>query len=325
MSKPTILVTGGAGFIGSQVNKVLQEAGYETIVLDDLSTGTKEAVTRGKLIIGDIADQPLLREIFNTYPIQAVIHLAASIDVGESIQNPSKYFKNNFEKTMSLIEVMNEFHIQLLIFSSTAAVYGEPEKIPVDESHPTQPINPYGESKLKVEEAIANTDGLKYISLRYFNAAGGDPDHEIPNLKPKESNLIPIVLRRLKEKNGTITINGTDYATEDGTCIRDYIHIDDLAQAHRVALDHLINGGDSGIFNLGNGRGFSVREVIASAEKITGRKVEVKEGPRREGDPQKLIADCTKAQTVLGWKQQYPDIDQMVRHGWEALNPQVFK
>lgn len=320
--RKTILVIGGAGYIGSHVVKILHQSGYLPITLDNLSTGNAKAVTRGVLIEGNMADSQLLNKIFQSHPVVAVMHFAACIDVGESVMNPEKYYVNNVSNTLNLLHVMRTYQVNTFIFSSSAAIFGLPIQDRISEFHPCNPINPYGKSKWMVENILKDYDhayGLRYCCLRYFNAAGGDPDREIANCKTKESNLIPIVLRSLKFGDGSVKINGTDYATPDGTCIRDYIHIVDLAHAHIAALDYLLNGQPSCCFNLGNGKGFSVREVIRAAEQITHRKPHIIEGPRRPGDPPVLLADGSLAKEKLGWFPQYPDLTTMIQHAWQAL------
>lgn len=321
-----ILVTGGAGFIGSYVNKLLHQAGYETIILDNLSTGSRSVVRQGTFVEGNCGDVEVLKSLFSQYPIDAVMHFAALIDVGESISKPALYYENNVAGTLNLLKMMNQFDVKKLIFSSSAAVYGNPQQeLPIKETDPCLPINPYGESKLMVEKILRDCDRayqLKSCSLRYFNAAGGDPDGEIKFEKKHISNLIPLILRGIKS-SVPLTIYGTDYPTKDGTCIRDYIHIHDLATAHLLALEKLFQGGKTDCFNLGNGSGFSVREVIAAAEKVTGIQVQVIEGARRPGDPPLLIADSQKAQRDLNWKTRYPDLETIIAHAWQAMNPSL--
>lgn len=322
MKNKTILIAGGAGYIGSHVNKMLNLSGYKTIVLDNLSRGNSSAVTQGTFVQGDIKDKKLLAEIFSTYKIDAVMHFAAFIDVGESTTNPSKYYQNNVAATLNLLECMKEHDIKTFIFSSTAAIFGIPQENLIAETHPKQPINPYGNSKLMVEWMLSDFDkayGIKSGCLRYFNAAGGDPDSEIKYSEKKESNLIPIILKNLKS-NGIVTIYGTDYETRDGTCIRDYIHVNDLGSAHLLCMEKLFETCESASYNLGNGQGFSVREVIQAAEKITGLKVNVIEGDRRAGDPPFLVADSGKARKELGWVPKFSSIDQMIAHAWRAMN-----
>lgn len=312
----TILITGGAGFIGSHVNDMLNKGGHATVVLDNLSTGVREAVMQGTFIEGDIADTPLLDKIFTTYKIDVVMHFAASIDVGESITNPAKYFKNNLANTINLLNAMIRHKVNIFIFSSTAAVYGNPLNTLIDENHPCIPINPYGTSKLMVEQILFDfaKHGLKYCALRYFNAAGGDPNGKIKNFKKIEHNLIPSILRTSK-----VTIYGSDYDTPDGTCIRDYIHVTDLGAAHIAAMERLFHGGSSACYNLGNGNGFSVREIIASVEEVTKQEIKIAEGPRRAGDPPVLVADSKRARKELGWTPQYPNIDKIIEDAWQGL------
>lgn len=318
-----VLVTGGAGFIGSIVNQKLYENGYETIVLDNLSRGSQDAVRHGKFIKGDISDKHLLDQIFSSYPIDAVMHFAAFLDVGESMSDPLKYYGNNVASTIHLLEAMHEHHINVFIFSSSATIFGLPDCDAIDEKQPYHPINPYGESKLMVETILRDLSrayGLRFCALRYFNAAGGDPHGLIKNHKTKESNLIPVLLRSLKKPNESLTIFGTDYPTKDGTCIRDYIHVDDLASAHILAMEKLCAGGPSCCYNLGNHKGYSVREVITAAEGVTHQKVNVIEGERRAGDPPFVIADSAKAKEELGWNPQYPSLEMMIEHAWKAMD-----
>lgn len=322
MHHKTILVVGGAGFIGSHVNKMLHQAGYRTIVLDNLSSGSELAVTHGTFIKGDLADTNCLNSLFSTHKIDAVMHFAALIDVGESVRDPAPYYKNNVANTLNLLQAMTQHSVKTFIFSSSAAIYGIPREIFITEDHPCNPINPYGETKWMVERMLKDFEvsyGLKSISLRYFNAAGGDPEGEIKNYKSKETNLIPLVLRSLKEPHGKITIFGTDYPTPDGTCIRDYIHISDLGDAHILAMEQLFAGGNSTVYNLGNGQGFSVREVIRTVEEVTKRKVTCVEGARRPGDPPVLVANAEKAQIDLGWLPRYTSLGTIVEHAWKAI------
>lgn len=325
MSKKTILVVGGAGYIGSHVNEMLQQTGYNTVVLDNLSRGSPQAVHRGILIKGESANQDLLNKIFTEYQIDAVMHFAALTDVGESMIAPLKYHHNNVANTITLLNAMQQHQIKIFIFSSTAAIFGMPQTKKISEDHPCNPINPYGNSKWLVEKILddlVRANQIKCGCLRYFNAAGGDPRGNIKSLimSRKETNLIPIILRSLKEKKSAVSIYGTDYPTPDGTCVRDYIHIEDLGTAHILLMEKLFSGMESTNFNLGNGEGFSVRQVIATAEHVTGLKVNAIESDRRPGDPPILLADSRKAEQILGWQRKYPSLDIMIKHAWEAMN-----
>ncbi len=319
-AKPTILVTGGAGYIGSHAVLALQGAGYEVIVLDNLVHGHRELVEKVlqvKLIVGDTSDRALLDHLFATHPITAVMHFAAYIAVGESVTNPAKYYHNNVVGTLTLLEAMVAASIKQFVFSSTCAIYGVPKTIPLVEDHPQDPISPYATSKQMVEQILADFDtayGLKSVSFRYFNAAGAEPSGLLGEDHSPETHLIPLVLLAALGKLESISILGTDYPTPDGTCIRDYIHVMDLAQAHVLGLEYLLNGGDSQAFNLGNGSGFSVREVIETAKLVTGREIEIVERDRRTGDPPVLVGSSDKARKVLGWQPQYPDIKEIMTH-----------
>lgn len=320
--KKCILVVGGAGFIGSHVNEYLHRNGYDTVVLDNLSHGHQDAVRQGTFIQGDVGDGALLDKIFLSYPIDAVMHFAAFIDVGESVKDPLKYYINNVSNTMQLLDRMHQHGIKVFIFSSTAAIFGNPQEDCVNETHPCEPINPYGRSKLMVETILKDMSAaydLNYCCLRYFNAAGGDPERILKNYKEKESNLIPLVLRSVIAP-ASVTIFGTDYPTQDGTAIRDYIHVMDLAAAHIQAMERLFEGNPSTCYNLGNGQGFSVKEVIETVQKVTGRSVKVIEGPRREGDPCKLVASSQKAMLELNWQPRYCSLETIIEDAWKALN-----
>lgn len=308
----TLLITGAAGYIGSFVNKLLLERGFQTIILDNLSKGKKEYVVGGELIVGNFGDRQLLKTIFKR-KIDAVLHFAAHTDVGESVLKPFKYYENNVVNTLILLEEMEKAAVKKLIFSSSAAVYGHPEEEPIRETARQKPINPYGETKRVVEEMIRWTN-FDAISLRYFNAAGADPDGKLLYRNPSPTNLIPILLNGLSEQK-PFTLFGEDYPTEDGTCVRDYIHIYDLATGHLLALEALAKG-KKGAYNLGNGKGYSVLQVVAAVEKVTGKKVNLIRGPRREGDPTLLLADATKARQELGWQTRYPGLEQMVHDAW---------
>jgi UDP-glucose 4-epimerase len=317
----SILVTGGAGFIGSNVNKLLHLHGFETIILDNLTQGDRRACKGGTFIEGDLGDAKLLSQIFCNNNIAGVMHFGAYINVGESVVKPAEYYENNFVKTLTLINSMVKHNINHLVFSSSAAVYGLPETATIKEDHVCLPINPYGETKLMIEKALLDYEkayGLRSVALRYFNASGGDPEGEIKNYQKKDLNLIPIVLRNIIKKQ-PVSVFGTDYPTPDGTCIRDYIHVYDLGTAHLLALEHLMAGRTSSHFNLGNGVGASVKEVIEAAFNVTGKKVPIKEVHRREGDPSILIADPTKAMTELGWKPKFGDLEMMIDHAWKAM------
>lgn len=322
MTKKTVLITGGAGFIGSHVNQKLHEANYQTIVLDNLCRGFREAVLNGIFIHGDLQDAALLHQIFSTYKIDAVMHFAAYIDVGESVQDPLKYYQNNVAGTLQLLQAMCRHQTKVSIFSSSAAVYGVPDKPSISESHPCQPINPYGRTKLYIEEILkdlSHSNAIKFTALRYFNAAGGDPQSKIKNFRQKEHNLIPKVLRCI-QKNQPIKIYGTDYPTPDGTCIRDYIHVNDLASAHIKAMEKLMQGESSNVYNLGNGKGFSVKEVIETAFKVTGKEIAIIEDKRREGDPPILIADSSKAKQELEWEPKHPSLKEIIADAWTSMS-----
>lgn len=317
-----ILVVGGAGYIGSHMVLALQAAGYEPIVLDNLSKGHADAVCSAQLIAGELADKALLRKIFTEHDIAAVMHFAAFIEVGESVKFPLKYYQNNVAATLNLLEVMLQYHVQQFIFSSTAAVFGNPEYTPIDEAHPCQPINPYGQSKYMVEyilQDLARSHGLHYASLRYFNAAGADPKGRAGERHEPESHLIPLLLQVAKGERENITVFGRDYPTQDGTCIRDYIHISDICDAHLLALNKLQEGEQQIICNLGNGQGFSVQQVIDTVRDVTGHPIPVLDGPRRAGDPAILVADATLAKKILGWEPKFPDLKTIVDHAWKFM------
>lgn len=314
-----ILVTGGAGYIGSHMVDMLVSRGYETYVLDSLVSGYADAVLGAELIQGDFGDTELLHKLFQQHKFDAVMHFAGFIQVGESVQNPSKYYQNNVANTLNLLDVMTEYKVSKFIFSSTAAVFGEPEYVPIDGLHPKKPVNPYGHSKLMVEQILQDYDvayGLKSVCLRYFNAAGADPETRLGERHDPETHLIPLVLQVASRRREEIYIYGDDYDTPDGTCIRDYIHIVDLCEAHLLALQSLLKGGTSDAYNLGNGAGYSVLEIIETAKKITGKDIKVVTAERRAGDPARLIADSSRAKQELGWQPQY-DLAAIVRHAWQ--------
>lgn len=314
-----ILIVGGAGYIGSHINKELTKEGYKTVVFDNLGSGHKELVKWGEFVQGDLKNIEEIRSVFKKYPIEIVLHFSAFKAVGESVIDPQKYYQNNVSNTLNLLRVMLENGVKKFIFSSTAATYGDPKYIPLDENHPQNPINPYGESKLMVEHIIRDYSkayDFRYVSLRYFNACGADLDGEIGEWQGSGLNLIPLVLDAAIGAKEDIKVFGTDYETKDGTCVRDYIHVYDLATAHVLALKYLLNDGKSDCFNLGNGKGFSVKEVVKMAKKITGVDFKVTETGRREGDPPILLADATKAQKILGWKTKYPDLETIISSAW---------
>lgn len=315
-----ILVCGGAGYIGSHINKMLNQQGYETVVFDNLVYGHKEAVKWGELLIGDLADTDALKELFDRYDFDAVFHFAAYAYVGESVENPEKYYFNNVANTLNLLHAMKEHGVNKIIFSSTCATYGEPERVPITEDMPQNPINPYGVTKLMVERIFKDYNhayGLQFVVLRYFNAAGADPDGEIGESHDPETHIIPLVLDAASGLRPDVKVFGTDYDTPNGSCVRDYIHVTDLASAHLLALHHLEEGKPSDFFNLGNERGTSVLEVVESVRRVTGKEFTATIAPRRPGDPAKLVGSSRKAQEILGWKPEYADIETIVKHAWK--------
>ncbi|OGP89555.1 MAG: UDP-glucose 4-epimerase GalE [Deltaproteobacteria bacterium RBG_16_47_11] len=314
-----ILVTGGAGYIGSHVVKELLHRNYKPIVFDNLQTGHRNAAKDALLIEGDLSDQKKLKETFQSQPIDTVMHFAANCLVGESVQNPVKYFNNNVRNGLHLLEMMEAFEIKKIVFSSSAAVYGEPKTIPIREDHPCLPTNPYGETKWifeKVLQAFHDGGKLNFISLRYFNAAGADPEGKFGEDHAPETHLIPLVIKAALD-GASVPVFGTDYHTPDGTCIRDYIHVIDLAHAHILALGKLDQERISGIYNLGNGNGFSVREVIETVRKISGREVASVDSSRRPGDPARLVASSKKIREELGWIPNFPDLETIVETAWK--------
>lgn len=321
--KPMILVTGGAGYIGSHAVLALKQAGYQVLILDNLVYGHQdivEQVLQVPLVVGSTCDRPLLDRLFSSHNIAAVMHFAAYAYVGESVTKPAKYYHNNVVGTLTLLEAMVAANVKKFVFSSTCATYGIPEKIPITEDHPQSPINPYGATKLMVERMLQDFEpaySLKSVSFRYFNAAGADPNGQLGEDHNPETHLIPLVLQTALGKRDSIGIFGTDYDTPDGTCIRDYIHVNDLAFAHILGLEYLLNGGNTDFFNLGNGGGFSVKEVIAQAEKITGKKIKVVASDRRPGDPPVLVGSSDKAKRILGWSPQYSDLSDIIAHAWQ--------
>jgi UDP-glucose 4-epimerase len=313
-----VLVVGGAGYIGSHMVKMLGQRGCSVTTLDDLSSGHRDAVLCGDFVQGDMADRSVLDAVLSR-GFDAVMHFASFIQVGESVQQPAKYYQNNVVNTLGLLDAMRAHGVSRFIFSSTAATFGEPQYSPIDEQHPQQPINPYGRTKLMVEQAIADYDrayGLKSVCLRYFNAAGADPEGQLGERHEPETHLIPLVLQAASGRRPHIGVFGRDYDTPDGTCIRDYIHIEDLCSAHWLALQSLMGSAGSQAYNLGNGHGFSVQEVIDTAERVTGRKVPVVNEPRRAGDPARLVADASLVRQQLGWQPKFADLDTIVAHAW---------
>ncbi len=314
-----ILVTGGAGYIGSHTARFLLERGHDVHVLDDLSKGFAHNVPEGRLHVVNLHDAAALDGLFGTHRFEAVIHFAAFIAVGESVRESERYFRNNVGGSLSLLEAMRRHHVRRLVFSSTAAVYGNPEQTPITEDSPVRPVNPYGESKLMTETTLRWLDecsALRFVALRYFNACGAEARFGIGEEHEPETHLIPLIFRAIRTGE-PLTVFGSDYATPDGTCIRDYIHVSDLASAHLSALDSLMNGGSSGIYNAGTGKGYSVLEVIRAAGIVTGKEVPYKIGARREGDPAELVADSQKLQKTLGWSPRYDTLESMVASAWE--------
>lgn len=323
-SKGTLLVTGGAGYIGSHTVKHLLAHHERIVVLDNLVFGHREALPldRVTFIQGDMSDAGLMDQLFAQHQPEAVLHFAAFAFVGESVENPLKYYRNNLAAPLTVLEAMQKHGTRRFIFSSTCATYGNPVSIPMDETHPQAPVNPYGESKFMLERVLKDCDqafGLKSVFLRYFNASGCDLEGEIGEDHRPETHLIPRVLMAATGEIESLTVFGTDYPTPDGTCIRDYIHVEDLAKAHALALDYLRKGGDSVAVNLGTGRGFSVREIIATAEAVTGKTIPVSYGPRRAGDPPELVANPAKAKAVLGWEAELKEPRQHIESAWKWM------
>ncbi len=319
-----VLVIGGAGYIGAHMVKRLCRAGHAVYVLDNLSTGFRELARYGRLVMGDLADTELLEQLFREHRFDGVMHFAAASLVGESMQDPGKYYRNNVANTLNLLEAMVRHKVKHFIFSSTAATFGEPEYVPIDESHPQRPINPYGASKLMVERMLQDfhaAHGLNSVCLRYFNACGADPEGELGECHDPETHLIPLILQAASGRREAITVFGRDYPTEDGTCIRDYIHIEDLCSAHALALEALMCGDKQGAlaYNLGNCQGYSVQQVIEAVNRVVaedGKRLTVEEGERRPGDPAVLVADAALAKRELGWQPQYAELEIIIRHAW---------
>ena len=320
-----LLVVGGAGYIGSHMVKMLVNSGHNVVILDNLSTGFRELAIYGELIVGDLADESLLDDLFSKYQFDGVLHFAAASLVGESMTDPAKYYRNNVSNTINLLDAMVKHNVKSFVFSSSAAVYGEPNSDLIDESHAKDPINPYGSTKLMIERILqdyASAYGLNSISLRYFNACGADPESELGECHDPETHLIPLILQAASGRRESITVFGHDYATDDGTCVRDYVHINDLCTAHALAFDKLIGSNDCGAlsYNLGNSSGFSVQQVIDVVQTVVskdGCSVTVEDGERRAGDPATLVADAAKAKSELNWQPKYDDLEVIVGHAWE--------
>jgi len=317
-----ILVTGGAGYIGSHCVVDLTRTGYDCVVLDNLSYGHEEALRTKNFCKVDLSDIEEVKKVFQKYPIEAVIHFAAFAYVGESVTNPQKYYYNNVVNTLNLLNAMLENNVKKIVFSSTCATYGNPQYAPIDEKHPQSPINPYGMTKLMIEKILQDYDrayGLKYIALRYFNASGADNAENIGESHDPETHLIPLVIQAALGKRENIKVFGSDYDTPDGTCVRDYIHVNDLASAHRLALEKLTNGAESDFYNLGIGKGYSVKEIIDVSEKVSGKQITREYADRREGDPPVLVADNKKARTLLDWNPKFTEINDIIQtaYNWE--------
>lgn len=315
-----VLIVGGAGYIGSHMVQMLLARGHEPVVFDNLATGYREAVVGAPLVEADLADTSALDRIFAAHRFDGVMHFASFIQVGESVRDPAKYYRNNVANTLNLLDAMRRHGVGNFIFSSTAAIFGEPDYVPIDETHPQRPINPYGFSKYVIERALADYDqayALRSVCLRYFNAAGADPQARIGERHEPETHLIPLVLQAASGRRAHIQVFGHDYDTPDGTCVRDYIHVVDLCEAHLLALDRLRAGAASSAYNLGNGSGFSVQEVIACAERVTGMQIAHMDAHRRAGDPARLVADSRLARSELGWKPRYDALQAIIEHAWK--------
>jgi UDP-glucose 4-epimerase len=319
-----ILIVGGAGYIGSHMVKMLVKSGHNAIILDNLSTGFRELAKYGELVVGDLADESLLDDLFSKHQFDGVMHFAAASLVGESMTDPAKYYRNNVSNTINLLDAMVKYDVKRFVFSSSAAVYGEPNSDLIDESHTKDPINPYGSTKLMIERILqdyASAYNLNSVSLRYFNACGADPESELGECHDPETHLIPLILQAASGRRESITVFGRDYATDDGTCVRDYIHINDLCTAHALAFDKLIGSNDCGAlsYNLGNSSGFSVQQVIDVVQTVVskdGCSVAVEDGERRAGDPATLVADSGKAKSELNWQPKYYELEMIVSHAW---------
>ena len=315
-----VLVSGGAGYIGSHMVKLLLENNIDVVTVDDLSSGHREAVVGGEFVRGDVGDRACMEAVFGRWRIDAIMHFASFIQVGESVSDPSKYYRNNLVGTLALLDAAVASDIKQFVFSSSAAIFGEPVHTPIDEEHPTQPMSPYGFSKLAVERVLADYDrayGLRSVSLRYFNAAGADPEGGHGEAHEPETHLIPLILQVASGRRQSVTIYGDDYPTPDGTCVRDYVHVADLCEAHLLALEYLRRNNRSAAFNLGNSRGYSVKDVVGAVERVVGRSVPIECHDRRPGDPAILVADSARAKAELGWRPRFDDIDTIVRHAWQ--------
>ncbi len=321
----TILVTGGAGFVGSHTVRLLAGHGFVPVVLDDLSEGHREAVSSAELVEGDLGDESLLDRLFERHRFSAVLHFAGRCYVGESVRDPLRYYRENVAKAVPLLSRVVDAGVRRFVFSSSCGVYGDPRQLPMSEDHPCRPVNPYGHTKLFVErmlQGLENSHGLRWAALRYFNAAGASSDGRLGESHDPETHLIPRTLRAALGREPELTIYGTDYPTPDGTCVRDYVHVEDLARGHLAALQWLAGGQRSGAFNLGTGKGWSVREVVAAAQRVCGRPIPCREGPRRQGDPPELVADASRAERELGWRARHRNLDRTVADAWRWLrNP----
>ena len=322
MSQPAVLVTGGAGYIGSVTCKLLSQKGFTPVVIDNLSLGHADFVKWGPLVQADIWDEVAISDAIHTYKPLAVLHFAALSNVGDSVKDPNAYFQNNVSGSLRFLDILVKHGISCFVFSSTAATYGEPESDLIDRDHKQNPINPYGLGKLMIETALKDYDkahGLRSVSFRYFNAAGADPEGDVGENHNPETHLIPLALQAVLGQRASLTVFGEDYPTPDGTCIRDYIHVHDLAMAHVLALESLLDGAPTSFYNLGNGQGFSVKEVLSVVQQVTGKEVPHVIGDRRAGDPACLVADASVTHDRFNWTIQYPDLDCIVQHAWDFI------